>query len=515
MTKEDILARLDSFSESDRAEVLRLSQFLRPKPPSLLEFCRSSVKFDLRRWQEEHFIPRLAQWMATPGAKLAIHAPPQEGKSWITAQRLIAYILGRESEARVRLACFNIDRSARFGRSIVNLMQSKAYQDWAPQDAWIPRTASAESFYTPARSALNDAQPSFVALGLATGFVGDGCDYLIMDDPYASPQAARSPAVNTAVRDFYRETAVPRIESTAKVLCVFHRYHDADLAGELLSTGEWDLLRFPIEADKNEDGADPTGRKEGELLSDRHSREWVEKIKAEDPSTFYSMFQGTPLPTEGRIFNREDFQIIEPHECPELEHWYRGYDTATSIKQSADFYAGALIGVDADLTIYIKDLTRFKKEFPDARKEIINTALMDGAGVPIGIEDKVAGLAMAQDLMRVQELLGYTLYPMPVNGDKKQRASAWAARARIGKLKLVRGPWNQWFINECLAFDGLGLAHDDGVDAVSTAFGLLHFIQGGTASAERTFEPNTHAYWIEMAKIMGVRQGDDDEFEDY
>lgn len=59
----------------------------------------------------------------------------------------------------------------------------------------------------------------------------------------------------------------------------------------------------------------------------------------------------------------------------------------------------------------------------------------------------------------------------PVTGDKATRAVAAAAQAEAGNLKLVRGPWNEAFLDEVCGFPAG--AHDDQVDALADAVNEL------------------------------------------
>lgn len=414
--------------------------------------------------------------------------------------------MGVNPLARIILAGYNVTHATdQFAEPVRNIMQGEQYKELFPNTR-IPEPCSAEAFSTTARAALNDGQDSLTAVGLLSGFTGKGIgpgDILIVDDPYASPEDARSPVINDKVWRWWQETVSVRVHPDANVLVMFHRYHDNDLAGRLLMQGGWQYTRFPAIADANEDKSDPTGRGIGEPLSPMRTLEALQAIEEEDPSKFAGQFQGTPLPPEGRMFRRDDFKIIKPWHLPELAQWYRAYDLATSVKETADFTAGALVGVNG-LDIYIRDVSRVRKEFPDARKMIVDTAVLDGPDIPIGVEEKVAGLAMVQDLLRVPELGAHTVYPMPAKGDKKQRAQGWASRARAGHVYLVEGPWNEPFIKEALAFDGLGLTHDDQIDAVSIGWALLHFLQGGTIEkAKPEVEPGSINLYDKLAEQAG------------
>lgn len=500
-TAEDLMR----LPEAERNEVLRLAQFLPAPKPSLLEYCRDTFHFTLNSWQSDHLIPALESWALTPKSKLLVHAPPREGKSIIVSQRLPAWILGRDPLARVRLACYNITAATDFGRIVVSEMSDEAYRKWAPDSA-LPGRVSAEKFYTPARAKIRDADPSFVALGMQTGFVGRGATHLINDDPYPGEIEATSPAYARMLESYWDGTCKPRVMD-ASVMWMFHRWHGADIVAKLLSEGGWTVLRFPSLADGK--GDDPTQREIDDVLSPRRSWNELNEIRETDPKRFYSLFQGTPLPAEGQIFRESDFEIVE--KAPPLSFFCRGWDMATSVKESADYTAGAKIGVDENLDIYILDVVRWRKQFPDARQEIANIAAMDGPNTFVGVEDKMAGMAMVQDLLRLPELANRTISEVKMKGDKRQRASGWAARARAGRLKLVQGSWNTAFINECLAFDGLGLTNDDQVDAVSTAWHLFYQHRGGYTEPEKPPMRGSVDYWRQVANAKTEDDTTDDE----
>jgi len=115
------------------------------------------------------------------------------------------------------------------------------------------------------------------------------------------------------------------------------------------------------------------------------------------------------------------------------------------------------------------------------RVQVISSSLGDGQDTHAGIEDKSIGLAMIQELLNPRvtpEMAGHYLVSVGTKGDKRQRAQGWAARAKAGRIKLVRGVWNETFINECVRFSGLGDSHDDQVDAVSVAWAMAFHDEG-------------------------------------
>jgi phage terminase large subunit-like protein len=88
-----------------------------------------------------------------------------------------------------------------------------------------------------------------------------------------------------------------------------------------------------------------------------------------------------------------------------------------------------------------------------------------------------------------------------VKGDKRQRASMWARRQHAGKVCLRRAAWNGKFTGEADVFDGLGLTHDDQVDAASGAFAKLYLRRGAEVDKKKTPELGTYEYIKELQRL--------------
>jgi predicted phage terminase large subunit-like protein len=450
---------------------------------SLEDYVNQTVVWQLHSWQQI-VCKRLERLTNETGARIVMHGPPQFGKSVITSQRLPAYVLGKNPLARVGLACYNITHATTFGETIKGLMQQPEYRELFP-DTVIPKVCGSDAFRTEQRIQLRDGTYSFVAMGLQTGFVGKGFsagDLLIVDDPYASPEDAISEAINEKTWRWWTQTAKVRIDPLANVVVFFNRYNENDFAGRLLAEGGWEYYRFPAIAD-GPDG-DPTGREIGDILSPIRTREYLEDIKDKDPQTFLGQFQGRPRPPEGAFLKRE--WLVSETTPPRFKRVCRFWDLAASSKQSNDFYAGALVGVAEDHTVWLLDMCRIRGSWPEICQTIATISEDDlkrfhdiGTEYCAGVE-KVAWMSHAiQDLFKLGIFGKVQLWDIQPDRDKKTRASGWAARAAHDKFRMVIDTrWNQDFINEAIAFDGLGLVHDDQCDAVSGAYSLLWTLAG-------------------------------------
>ncbi len=170
----------------------------------------------------------------------------------------------------------------------------------------------------------------------------------------------------------------------------------------------------------------------------------------------------------GALFKRQNIRVIDTE--PPI-NYCRSWDLAFTEKTTSDWTAGAKMGVTQDGTVVIADMVTGQMEWPDAVRCIANTALMDGRQVRQGIECVSAQVGVLQTLLRDPLLLAHTFTPIEVHRDKLTRALPLVARSEQGKLAIVRGNWNQSFLDELCAFpEG---QHDDQVDACSGGMTLL------------------------------------------
>ena len=179
---------------------------------------------------------------------------------------------------------------------------------------------------------------------------------------------------------------------------------------------------------------------------------------------------------EGGRFKRAWFKKIVTR-APDGLRWKRGYDLAVSLKTSADYTASYRCAYDEMGNLYIDGGFRKRIEYPEQRRYIIDR-MKSEVDTEHGIESAIHGKAVVQELRRQKEIRRFALCEVPVKGDKLTRALAWLNLAEEGKVILVRGPWNDEFVDEVCRFpDG---RYDDQVDAVSLAVNMLSRTQKGS-----------------------------------
>jgi predicted phage terminase large subunit-like protein len=477
----------------------------------LADYVQATVGFKLHDWQKEHLCPILERCLTEKGLRIAIHKPPQYGGSIIVSQRLPGWLIGNDPTHRFGLACYNETRARDHGETAKQILQTDEYRRMFPY-IQVRSDAAAGKWSTEQRIELMDGQSSFSAFGLLSGFTGKGVDTLVIDDPYKSDDEAKSETINEKVWRFWERTAGVRISDESNVIVMFHRYHKDDFAARVIAAG-FEYVRFPAIADANEDGADPTGRSVGELLSPMRSQEWLDRQLEQSEETFYGQFQGLPRAPGKEIFREEYFEIIK--ELPNLKPWIRGWDLATSVKETGDYTVGTMLGIGDDGEIYIADVNRFRLEWPDAYDEITAQAVQDKC--PMAVDRTASQLGFVQHLARskdiewIEEIEKFLvvaqhqevkkrrpMFGANLRGDKKIRASHLAQTAKRHGIKLLKGDWNDAFLKEFTDFDGLEMGHDDQVDSAVIAYDIAKKLPYGTNKAKTEILPGSPAYYAQL-----------------
>lgn len=450
--------------------------------PSLAAFVESTTQITLEGWQRV-ICTRLERLASEQGQRILIHGPPQAGKSIIISQRFPAWMMGKYPAGRIRLACYNLTHAERFSKVNLSIMQSSEYQQQFPSpDVRVPEHVSAEEWSTAARARMLDANPSFKALGLGTGFTGLGVDTLILDDPYKNRQDALSETINASVWGWWSDVVLPRMNPATNVVVMFHRWQDNDLAGRLLEQGGWEYLRFAAIADGGDD--DPMERGEGELLSPRYPLAYLEEMKRKQGSSFYALYQGTPRAPEGDYFKRGWFGTpvgALPIGCTFVRYW----DLAGGTSGQADYTAGVLMARDKEGYYYVVDVQHGRWAASERNATILQRAHLDKQqhGAVKTYIEQAPGLSKEPTEDLVRQLAGFPVYADKVTKDKASRAEPFQAQAQASNVRLLDADWNGIYLDELCAFP-TG-THDDLVDASSGAFNQLAAMLPSTGFVHR------------------------------
>lgn len=350
------------------------------------------------------------------------------------------------------------------------------------------------------------------ATGVGGGITGKGAHLLIVDDPFKNRKEAESEAYRRDVWEWWTSTARTRLENGGAVIGMFTRWHADDWAGRLLrsmtqneAAEQWtpvtlmavweEVTLTPALSLKGEGGwrekyrreqmlagtwvefEDPLGRKAGEAL-------WPEKYNEEDlalireaigPYDWEALYQQRPYSRQGSLFRREWFAIIE--ETPkDITQRVRYWDKASTAGGGAAS-CGVLMGMTSGGSVVVEHVSRGQWSQYEREAEILRCGKVDqerqGGSAVIWHEQEPgsSGKDSAQSTNMNLAGAGLEAHFETVTGDKVTRAGPWSSACEAGKVRLVRGGWNEAYIEEHLAFP-MGRLKDQ-VDASSGAFSKL------------------------------------------
>jgi predicted phage terminase large subunit-like protein len=151
----------------------------------------------------------------------------------------------------------------------------------------------------------------------------------------------------------------------------------------------------------------------------------------------------------------------------------RAWDLASSIR--GDWTVGIKLACTYDeqfeTVLTIVDVQRFRGAPEEVHSQVLTIAQADGHGCTIALPEDPgqAGQSQVTDFTRM--LQGYVVMPVRLTGSKEIRALATASQANIGRIRMLRAPWNAALIDELQSFPSG--RHDDQVDALSLGHDLM------------------------------------------
>jgi len=313
--------------------------------------------------------------------------------------------------------------------------------------------------FNPNAKILIDTQKEFILEqggGLITssvdgGLTGYAIDWLIIDDPIPNRLQAESTTYRNKVGDWWLDVAKTRLRPDKTSLTILHtRWHLDDLIGRLIKTEKtYKYFNIPAINDDNEP-----------LM---FSLEHYVQIKEANPYGFYSLYQGTPIIKENRLFKDVNYTDTLPNN-------YKigiGIDLAYTQKTNSDYscYVVTLLDLDTQNYIVIEadhwqteinesiiKLQRLQARYPNTR------IVVEKNGVQKAIYDM---------LLRA----GLKVQGIEPRGDKYTRVLDVSSKWNTNKV-LVYNNNNvkSLFIEQIADFTGINDLHDDYIDALNYSF---------------------------------------------
>lgn len=327
-----------------------------------------------------------------------------------------------------------------------------------------------------------------------SSMTGGRGDRVKVDDPHSTETAESDAERETATRIF-REGISDRLNdvTTSAIVIIMQRLHPKDIAAVAL---ELDIgfvhLNLPMEFEAER--ADEKGKKTGGpcrtyvggalffedprtvdgalLFPERFPAGEVAKLKrAKGAYAWAGQYQQRPTPRGGGMFQRDWFSIIDA--LPAAGDWQfcRAWDFAAT-EGGGDYTVGCKMAYSPSLQWFVVvHVVRGQKGPAGVETLLKTTADQDGFGVIQHLPQDPGAAGKSDNQAKIKVLVGHDVRSNRPTGSKETRARPAAAQAQPGNISILRGVWNDDFLDEVCAFPNA--ANDDQVDAFADAFNQL------------------------------------------
>lgn len=438
--------------------------------------------------------------------RLILSMPPQEGKTERVGRRGVTWFLKQFPELRIGIVSYDGDHAAR-----ISGMSREDIELFNGEDGTINLGLKlARNQRAVSRWNLIEGGGVY-AIGIGGGLTGRPLDLLLIDDPVKDIRNADSILLSGQAWNWWQTVARPRLAPWAPVILVQTRWHEADLAGRMISKqvedegaglehyDRWKVVNIPAQADHHPEKGevDVLGRKPGEFMVSARGRteaQWEATKNATSARFWSALYQGRPTPDVGEIWLRawwrrysEPLWSAQPdgtYQIPDVDRVVQSWDMSFKDKKSSDYVVGqvwAKRGASSYLvyqihrrlsfTATLDAMRRVSFLFPQAHKKIV--------------EDKANGTAVIDSLKK--ELPG--IVESEPTTSKVARADAVSPFIRAGNVLLPTVAvasmerelaWDvEGFIAEATSFPNI--KHDDQVDSTSQYLAETYLGPGGKA----------------------------------
>lgn len=432
--------------------------------------------------------------------RLMVFKPPRHSKTTDVSRLFPSWCLGKNPDMRVILTSYGADLSQEDSRAVRQTVESERYQRLFGEQS-VAEEPVVLSDDSRSKASWNLADPhrgGLASAGIGGAITGKGAHLLVIDDPFKNREDAESEPYRRRVRDWYQSVAYTRLETGGAIVVTHTRWHQDDLAGQLLQmmvsdplADQWDVLflpalalpidQYPQTEEEFRDnlakglylpmGGDPLGRSEGQAL-------WPEKFDEENLARkqvnigefeFASLYQQLPRPVSGGFFDEQDFKFVD--KVPEKLQWYRYVDLALGESKKADWNTTGAVAMDAEGNLYLRDVVSVHSL--EHFLPVLRALMLDPneSGVIWGIESNNFQTLVWNEFMKDAELAMVPIRKIIVTDDKQTRARPVQMRAKGGKFFLLRGTWTAGFLRQAVGFP-TG-QHDDMVDMVSGGLRMI------------------------------------------
>jgi predicted phage terminase large subunit-like protein len=335
----------------------------------------------------------LQEFWESDEKNLILNMPPRHGKT-LTVELLAEWVLGKNPDMGVMVACYNELLSGRFSKAVRAGIQERSVKIEKPTFSdYFPGVKIKEGDGAMQMWALENSHFSFLATSPGGTATGVGCQLMIIDDLIKNAEEAYNERVLENHTEWYYNTMLSRLEEGAKKIVIQTRWAMNDLSGVLLSSDseKWKLIKMKALKD------------DGKMLChDILDKETFEQKKIVlDPVILAGNYQQEPYDSVDKLYGVFKTYIPELVPAGRKEAYF---DTAD---EGSDFLAGACYTV-ANNTAYITDLiyTQDPMEITEGQAAMMLSSNKTQAAY---IESNNGGRGFARNVERImREIAGYS-----------------------------------------------------------------------------------------------------------
>jgi predicted phage terminase large subunit-like protein len=437
---------------------------------------------------------------SSPGPRLVISMPPQEGKSSRVTHYGALWMLARNPDLRIGIVSYGEEIARRFSYEIRNdILTYDGSEGNADLGLRLQKDVKAVGRW----SLTWPAKGGVYAVGIGGSLTGRPIDVLLIDDPVKDFRDADSVLLSAKAWEWWQAVARPRLAPGAPVIVILTRWHELDLAGRLFTKqaedeastqtfyDRWRVINIPAQADHDpaKGETDPLGREPGEFMVSARARtkeQWLATKNATAPRIWTALYQGRPSPEVGDVWHKDwwvryrvpiwsqqpdgSFRVVSGNVAQSWDFTFK--DT-----KGTDFVVGQ-VWRQQGAQMHLMDQVRARLSFTDSLAAMRRMRERWPQTAATYVEEKANGAAVIDSLKL--EIPG--LIPCNPKESKYARATAVSPFVRAGNVLLPEGEAAlfdvEGFIVECTAFPNA--THDDQVDATSQALSeMLLLVDGG------------------------------------
>jgi predicted phage terminase large subunit-like protein len=387
-----------------------------------------------------------------------INIPPRYGKTELAVKNFIGYGLAINPSSKFIHLSYSDDLALDNSSQSKEYIESDAYQALWPMKLKKDAQGKKKWFNQDGGGVYATASGGAITgfgAGVANSDIFSGA--IIIDDPL-KPDDASSEVKRKSVNERYNNTIRSRVNSReTPIIVIMQRLHEEDLSGFLLDGGsgeKWEHLCLPALDSNN-----------NPLWEDKHTFAELEQIRQANKYNFAGQYMQTPSPEDGGEWKKEWFEIVNRADLTANIEWEMIIDGAYT-KDTKNDPTGIQIGAKVGNYYYILSSIDKYLEMPELIKFIPEHIKSMGVNVKmIRVEPKASGKSIAQ-LIRTETRLNITEIKTEFVGMSKiERARASSPYIEGGRVRLVKGSWNESFLHQIAVFPNG--KHDEHIDLTS------------------------------------------------